>query len=96
MERASYSVCIFANGRKIRRVVIDSHYKLKHSSTITEALILDLANLLDGGDFTPEAKSDSYEYYMTENLVLNTKRYRLVWLLETKELFIGVINAHRR
>ena len=29
-------------------------------------------------------------------LVVNKKRYRLVWLIEKEELFIGVINAYRR
>lgn len=62
MERGSYSVSITVNGQKIKKVVIDSHYKLKHSSTMSEEL----------------------------------KRYRLVWLIEKEELFIGVINAYRR
>lgn len=96
MERGSYAVSITVNGLKIGRVVIDSHYKLKHSSTMSEELILELVGLLDGGDFAPEAKSLSFEYYMNENLELNDKRYRLVWLIEKEELFIGVINAYRR
>lgn len=96
MKRGSYSVSITVNGQKIKRVIIDAHYKLKHSSTISEELILELVGLLDGGDFSPETKAHSFEYYMNENLVLENKRYRLVWLIEKEELFIGVINAYRR
>lgn len=96
MERGSYSVSITVNGQKIKKVVIDSHYKLKHSSTMSEELILALVGLLDGEDFAPKTKALSFEYYMNENLVLDNKRYRLVWLIEKEELFIGVINAYRR
>lgn len=96
MERGSYSVSITVNGQNIKKVVIDNHFKLKHSSTMSEKLILELVGLLDGGDFSPETKAHSFEYYMNENLVLENKRYRLVWLIEKEELFIGVINAYRR
>jgi len=84
------------NGHSIKKVVIDSHYELKHASTITDELILKLVTLLDGGDFSPESVIRNFEYFTTDNLILKGKRYRLVWLIENDELFIGVINAYRR
>lgn len=81
---------------RIKRIFIDPHYELKHAATITDKLILELVGLLDGGDFFPETVKEGFEYYMTDNLILRDKKYRLVWLMEKDELFIGVINAYRR
>ncbi len=96
MVRRSFKINITVNGRHINHVVIDPHYELKHSDTISDSLIIELIGLLDGGDFTPEAMSKGFEYYTAENLILRDKQYRLVWLLEKDELYIGVINAYRR
>ena len=67
-----------------------------HSDTVTDELILGLVAQLDGGDFSPEAVVDSFEYFTADNLIVNEKKYRLVWLIERDELFIGVVNAYRR
>lgn len=63
---------------------------------MSDAIILELVYLLDGGDFEPEAATKDFEYYTTENLVLRGKKYRLIWLIEKDQLYIGVINAYRR
>ena len=65
------------NERRIHQVVIDPHYELKHSDSISDSLVIELVCLLDGGDFTPEAVTKGFEYYTTENLVLDGKNYRL-------------------
>ncbi len=96
MNRRKYSVNITVNGQHIKAVVIDPHYEIKHSATITDKIILSPIDQLDGGDFTPETADDTFEYYTTDDLVLQDKNYRLVWLIEKDELFIGVINAYRR
>ena len=96
MLRRSFKVDILVNGKRIHHVVVDPHYELKHAGTISDPLILALVALLDGGDFTPEISAKGFEYYATDNLLLKGKRYRLVWLLEKDELYIGVINAYRR
>jgi len=31
---------------------------------------------------------------MTDNLIVRGKKYRLVWLIEKEQLFVGVINAY--
>jgi hypothetical protein len=96
MVRRSFKLNITVNNRHIRNVVIDPHYELKHSDTISDALIVELVLLLDGGEFTPEVVAKGFEYYTTENLISKGKSYRLVWLLEKDQLYIGVINAYRR
>jgi hypothetical protein len=96
VKRRSYAVSITVNGQHIKRVIIDPHYELKHAATITDQLILELVGLLDGGDFVADAVEENFEYYVTENLILGEKKYRLIWLIEKEEFYIGVINAYRR
>ncbi len=96
MARRSFKINIVVNNRHINHVVIDPHYELKHSDTISDSLIVELVDLLDGGDFTPEGVTEGFEYYTTENLILRGKLYRLIWLLEKDQLYVGVINAYRR
>lgn len=96
MVRRTFKISIIVNNRHINHIVIDPHYELKHSDTISDTLIVELVGLLGGGDFTPEEITDGFEYYTTENLILKGKSYRLVWLLEKDRLYIGVINAYRR
>ena len=96
MSRRSYEINIRVNGIRIRQLVIDAHYELKHSESISDLTIIELVHQLDGGDFTPETETTHFEYFMTENLFLKSKRYRLVWLIEKESLYLGVINAYRR
>jgi hypothetical protein len=96
VNRRTYPVHIMVNGHKIKTVVIDPHYEIKHSATITDELILQLVAQLDGGDFSPESVVKNFEYHMTDNLVVRGKKYRLIWLIEKEQLFVGVINAYRR
>lgn len=61
MVRRSYKINIIVNNRNIKNLVIDPHYELKHSASISDALILELVKLLDGGDFTPEAVTKGFD-----------------------------------
>jgi len=96
VNRRRYTVDIVVNGHNIKRVIIDPHYELKHSQSMNDFLILELVSFLNEGDFIPEHIEDGFEYYVTENISLDGKHYRLIWLIEQDELFIGVINAFRR
>lgn len=96
MNRREYSISVTVNGRRITKVVIDPHYELKHSDSVSDNLILNLVELLDGGTFPLQEKSGMYEYYVTDGLKLGERLYKLVWLLEDNELYIGVVNAYRR
>ena len=96
MSKRDYSIEITINKRKIDRVVIDDHYKTKHSDSMSDELILQLVSLLDGGIYPPAAEKDGFQYFKTEPLILEDKAYRLIWLLEENEIYIGIVNAFRR
>ena len=55
-----------------------------------------LVEMLDGKTFEPEAERDGFQYFKTDPLMLDEVNYRLIWLLEGDEIYIGVINAFRR
>jgi hypothetical protein len=96
MTRREYPVRLNINGRHIAKVIIDPHYELKHSSSVSDKVILELVEQLSGNRFDPEAETGKFQYFVSDNLILGRKRFRLVWLLEEDELYIGVVNAYRR
>jgi hypothetical protein len=96
MNRTEYRIRLTINGRRIAKVIIDPHYKLKHSGSISDKVILELVQLLSGGSFDPEAEVAGFQYFVSDNLILGQKQFRLIWLLEKDELYIGVVNACRR
>ncbi len=96
MRRREYDIQVTVNGRRIKKVIIDSHYETKHSRSLNDQLILRLVSLLDGLFFEPEDIDEPYSYFATDRMVLDGKKYKLVWLLEDHKLYIGVVNAYRR
>ena len=96
VNRREYDISVTVNGRRITKVVIDPHYELKHSDSVSDNVILSLVKLLDGGIFPLQEKTGMFEYYVTDGLKLEERLYKLVWLLEDNELYIGVVNAYRR
>ncbi len=95
MKQHEYSIePITVNGIQISRVVIDEHYKHKHSDHINDHLILKLVAKLDGRKEAPDDIVGKYSYFATL-VELNEKQYRLVWLLEEDAIYIGVVNAYR-
>ena len=95
MARRVYEINnIFINEHLITKVVIDSHYKEKHSASINDELILKLVNKLNGRVEIPSTVSAGYSYFATK-VELDKKQYRLIWLLEEKQIYIGVVNAFR-
>lgn len=95
MNRRTYPVNLIINKVKIKTVVIDPHYELKHSKSINDEIILRLVNMLHHGDFSPDSSTKDFEYY-TNDLKLEDKKYRLIWLISKSEIMIGVVNAYRR
>ena len=94
-NRTEYFVDLNINGRKLSRILIDQHYKLKHLE-ITDTLILSLARKLHKGYFLIEHKSKTgFEYFTVEPIVYKEKSYRLVCCLYSKDDFLGIINAFR-
>jgi hypothetical protein len=89
MKRHEFKIrSIVINGRFISRVLIDQHVK-KHED-ITDDVIIDVVREMDGIEQLPDDRKGPYEYFAT--LVWhNNKQYRVVWLLEDNELYIGII-----
>ncbi|MBI3606036.1 MAG: hypothetical protein HY202_08445 [Nitrospirae bacterium] len=96
MRRREYDIQITVNGRKIRKVIIDPHYETKHSGSLDDQIILGLVNQLNGQRFEPVDEDFPYLYFVTDGMVMNAKKYKLVWLMEADKLYIGVVNAYRR
>ena len=89
-----YLVDIKVNEISINTVIIAQHYKKRHSESISDPLILKLVNMLDNREFNSEDHDDNFRYFKTF-LVLNERRYKLVWTLESDKFYVGVVNAHR-
>ena len=85
---------ITVNDVRISQVVIDSHFEEKHSSYMSDNLILKLVDDLDGRRELPESKVGQFSYFATL-IEVGRKQYRLIWLLEDHSIFIGVVNAYR-
>ena len=96
MERREYSISIAVNGRPIDKVIIDPHYEVKHSDSISDELILSLVKLLHGNEYEPVDIDDEFEYFVEDQLTLEGRFYKLIWLLEKNKLYVGVVNAYRR
>jgi hypothetical protein len=96
MARREYSISIEFNFKRINKVIIDPHYEEKHVESITDEIILELVKKLDGLVAIPDDVSPPYTYFTEDKMELNGKLYRLVWLLEDDQIYIGVVNAHRR
>lgn len=96
MSRREYNISIVVNDKRISKVIIDPHFETKHAASITDEVILDLVKTLDGEKFFPDQVKPPYAYFTTDKMKLNGKLYKLVWLLEDDQIYIGIVNAYRR
>jgi hypothetical protein len=96
MKRREYGIEITVNGQVVHKVIIDPHYEEKHGASVDDQIVLELVKQLDGELFEPEAIQPPYTYFVTEGMELNGKRYKLIWLLEDDQLYVGIVNAYRR
>ena len=93
-ERTEYDFKISINGRVLSHVIIDQHYREKHSE-VDDDLILELVKTLDGGNFIIEDEKDGFEYFTVEPVFHEDKPYRLVLVVCIFDDFLGVVNAFR-
>jgi hypothetical protein len=98
--RREHTLDLTLNGRTLKRVLIDSHYELRHRESITDALILDLLRLLNGEERHAEAVTkDGFEVFKVDPIHLNGKVYRLILTLPPARAkdadYVGVVNAFR-
>lgn len=84
---------IKVNDILISEVIIDSHVD-KHSDHITDELILSLVDLLDGKTYSATKVRDNFSYYISR-VLLADKVYRLVWLQQKNEFYIGVVTSFK-
>lgn len=95
MKRREYEISpIIINRKVINKVIIDPHYERKHSSSIDDQLILGLVKKLNGHLQLPDDQDGEFSYFATV-VELRKKQYRLIWLLENEEIYIGIVNAFR-
>lgn len=83
---------ITINGRRISKVIVDPNVD-KHSD-ITDDVILDLVRELDGAEQRPDDTNPPFEFFVSR-IEIYGKQYRLVWLLEDNQLYIGIVTAFR-
>ncbi len=95
MARQSFKTFLRINNQMITQIVIDDHYELKHSKSISLDLIVELVELLDGQNFRAIDTKNDFSYFVN-TLDFKNKKYKLVWLLEKHQLYVGVVNAYRR
>ena len=95
MQRPEYPLQISINGRDLNRVVIDQHYKDRHSESITDEIILDLVRDLDGKSFPIERIRGEFEYFTVEPVLREEKPYRIILVLCVSDDYLGVVNAFR-
>lgn len=92
--RRVYSADLVVNGIRINEILIDPHYEEKHGKSINDKLICDLVQQLDLKELDPDETQKDFSFFATD-LSWNNKSYKLIWLIERSENYIGVINAYR-
>lgn len=96
MSRRVYLGGLTVNGIYIKRIIIDPHYEEHHANSINDSLIINLVRTLHGEFHMPVDQECSYRYFVKDHIPCDGKHYKLVWLMEEKEFYVGVINAYRR
>ena len=96
MARRRYPISITINQRQIQTAIIDDHYEEKHSSSVNDELILALVSQLDKKYFEAVDVKEPYSFFVTDQMECNKRYYKLIWLLEKDEVYVGVVNAYRQ
>jgi len=82
--RCEYPLKLVLNGRVLTRIIIDQHYKEKHSESINDNLIIELVKTLDGENFPVESRKDEFEFFKVEPVLWQEKPYRVVLVLHQR------------
>ncbi len=94
MQKVEYVISTILNGRFLKRIIIRQYYKQKHPD-INDILILELIKTLNGQIYAIDKENNNFQYIRAEPVFYAGKRYRLILVLDTKEDYLGVINAFR-
>ena len=92
-NRRTYTLdlSIRVNETLVTEVIIDSHVD-KHKDHVTDELILSLVKLLDGRIYSPAKVQGGFSYFVSR-VLYNERVYRLVWLQQEEQFYIGVVTA---
>ena len=96
MRRREYAISITFNFKLITKVIIDPHYEKKHADSVSDEIILELVQKLDGQVMVPDDVNPPYAYFAEDKMEIEGRFYKLIWLLEDNQIYIGVVNAYRR
>lgn len=97
LVRRCYVISITVNNIHFEELYVDPHFEIKHSESMDDEIILALSNQLDGRVHDPIAVDrDGFRYYRTEPMYFKGKPYRLIWLIDPDESYLGVVNCYRR
>ncbi len=96
--RRHYKIKVVINGITFNEVIIDPHFEKNHSESINDEIILDLIKWLGESGTTYETVGEKghYSFFVTDGIKLRDKYYKLIWMTEEDQLYIGVVNAYRR
>ena len=70
--------------------------KVSMPTAFDDDLIIGLVMTLNGNDYEPDDRDGEYSYFVTDGIEYQGKLYKLIWLTEEHQVYIGVINAYRR
>lgn len=83
---------LVGNNKWIFRIVVDDHIK-KHPE-ISDEIIKELVKGLAWDDFKSVKQDPPFSYFVSFGWV-EDKHYRMVWLLEDKQDYIGIVTVFR-
>ncbi len=97
MKLLSFKLNVFVNETWFHEVLIDSHVLERHGESMTTHLVLKLVSRLHLNDYKADNLDNrGFSYFVTDNLILDNKSYRMVWLIPPESNYIGVRTAFRR
>ena len=94
MDRPEYPLSMTINERRVTRILIDQHYREKHSD-LDDQKIIGLVKQLDGENFPIETTRGEFQYFRAEPVYLSDRPYRVILMLCLSDDFLGVVNAFR-
>ncbi len=95
MVRQIYLKRLVVNGKRFRRVIVDSHYEERHPE-LNDKTVLGVVEALSGLFFLYEKMLPSgYLVFVTEPVWADAKPYRLVWTYHPENDYLGVITCFR-